>query len=481
MGSFVPPSRSLCLIFLLYSLSLDAEPWPQFHGPNASGVRSGDETGPPLPAELAPDKNVIWKIALPSGHSSPVVFGDRIYVTAVRGQTLLTMGINAKDGAILWETEAPHEKLEEIHRVGSYAQPSPATDGKIVVSFFGSSGLFCYDTDGKPLWSRRMGPFNDGYGAGSSPILAGDWVLLNEDHDTDSFLAAFDKRTGQPVWKSDRVEFPRGYSTPVIWDSGGKKQIVVAGTLRMNGYEFATGKEVWTVRGISRIANTTPVVGSDGILYLAIWAPGGDRSDHAEIAPFAEALAKGDKNQNGTLEPNEPADPQVRSRFSQFDRNKDGHINEAEYNSMREIFAGARNLALAVKPGGEGDITASHVLWTYDRMIPYVPSPVFYRGNLFMVKNGGIFSSLDAKTGQPSKQGRVSGQGDYFSSPVAGDGKIYLLSEDGDLTVVSAAPQWKELSHSSFGERAYSTPAIVDGKIYLRTSASLYCFGLGHP
>src|SRR5262249_18671287 len=149
---------------------------------------------------------------------------------------------------------------------------------------------------------RPMGPFKNNFGAGSSPILAGDTVILCQDHDQDSFLMALDARTGETIWKTDRSEFLRGYCTPVLWDSGGKKQIVVNGTLRVAGYDFATGKEVWTVRGLARTACMTPTVGDDGLLYVGGWAAGGDAGARITVEPFEVALKKYDKNGNGKLE-----------------------------------------------------------------------------------------------------------------------------------------------------------------------------------
>jgi outer membrane protein assembly factor BamB len=460
---------------ILTASALAGDSWPQFHGPNATGLASDEHK---LPADIGPDKNLIWKTALPPGHSSPVIHGDHIYLTGARGQSLLTIAIDRKTGRVLWEVEAAHKQLETVHKsAGSLAQSTPATDGERVVSFFGSCGLFCYDTMGKQLWHMPLGPFNNDFGAGSSPIIVGDRVILNQDHDTDSFLAAIDKQTGKTIWKTDRSEFPRNYSTPIIWEVGGKKQIVVVATLRAVGYDFDTGKEIWTVRGLARIINMTPLVGGDGILYIAAWSPGAEVSDRITVPPFDEILAKNDNNKNKMLEEDEvPAGP-LKERFPQIDRNKDGHIDREEYETMRQIFAAANNVVLAVKPGGKGDITQTHVLWKQTRSIPYVPSPVYYKGHLFMVKNGGMVSCLDAKTGQPAKQDRVPGSANYYSSPVAGDGKIYLVSQRGELSVISAEPQWKVLSRARFDEDVFATPAIAGGRIYLRTNEYLYCFG----
>lgn len=456
--------------------NVQAGDWLQFRGANGRGLAVG--TGP-LPGEIAPDKHVVWKTPLAPGHSSPVIAGNRIFLTAVRDGKLLTMGLDRASGNVLWEVEAPHETLEEIHRIGSHAQSSPATDGKFVVSFFGSSGLYCYDVSGRPLWNHRMGPFKNDFGAGSSPLIEGDVVILGQDHDTDSFLAAYDKATGRELWRTDRSEFPRNYSSPVIWSVGGRKQVVCAATLRIVGYDFDTGHELWTVRGISRFVSATPVVGDDGTLYVAGWANGGDvGGEKITFPPFAEFAAEFDKNKNGTFEEDELPDGPVKMRFSQVDRDKTGSITKLEYEYFQKLFSDGRNLVLAIRPGGSGDITETHVLWTYDRHVPFCASPLYTEGRLFTLKDGGILTCLDAKTGLPLKKARLAAAGDYYSSPVAGDGKLYLVTELGQLTVISNAGDWQELFTAEFGENVYATPAIVDGKIYLRTAGHLYCFGV---
>ncbi len=447
--------------------------WTQFRGPNGSGRAA---VGDKLPAEIGPETNVVWKTPLPPGHSSPVVFGEHIYLTAVRDEKLVTIGLDRRSGKILWEAHAPHEKLETIHTIGSHAQPSPATDGERVVSFFGSSGLYCYDTDGKLLWKQAMGPFNNDFGAGTSPIIVDDRVILCQDHDTDSFLMAIDKRTGKTIWTTDRSEFPRNYCTPVIWEVGGRKQIVVAATLRVVGYDLETGHEQWTVRGISRAVCSSPVIGDDNVLYLAGWAAGGDPGEPIQVEPFDEVITARDVNQNGTLELIELADGAIKQRFSQVDRDKSGSITKAEYEYFRNLFDVARNVVLAIKPGGRGEATDSHVLWEYTRFVPFCASPVYYNGRLFTIKDGGIVSCLDAKTGQPLKQGRIPATQSYYASPVAGDGKIYLLNQPGQLTILSAADPWQVLHTADFAEETYATPAIADGQIFLRTTGHLYCF-----
>lgn len=449
--------------------------WPQFRGPAGTGIAADDK---PLPDRIGPTENVIWKRAVPLGHSSPIVVGDRTYLTAVRDKSLLTMALDRRTGTTIWEAIAPHKQLEEVHNIGNQAQSTPTADDECVVSFFGSCGLFCYSREGKPLWHVPMGPFKNDFGAGSSPILTGERVILNQDHDTDSALMCFDKQSGKRLWMVDRSEFPRGYSSPALWKVAGRQQVVIAGALRVVGYDLETGRELWTVRGISRVVNMTPVVGPDGTLYVAGWAGGADSDDLIRLELFDKFIAANDANKNGTIEENEVPEGPLTPRFPQIDRDKDQHISRDEYEGMRLIFEKARNVLLAIRPGGEGEITATHVAWRHEKHLPYIPSPLVYEGRLYMVKDGGILSSLDALTGKPMKQSRIFGNVDYFSSPVAGDGKIYLVSESGEVNVLRAQTQWETISTAKLDEEVYATPAIVDGRIYLRAKETLYCFGL---
>jgi outer membrane protein assembly factor BamB len=464
--------RLLVLVGALVASPVFAEPWPQFRGPG--GRASAD--GRPLPDAIGPDRNVVWKVPLPAGHSSPVVHGDRIYLTAVRDEALLTIALDARDGKVLWEAEAPHRKREKIHKIGSYAQATPATDGDCVVSFFGSSGVFCYEKSGKLRWQVPMGPFKNEFGAASSPLIAGDVVLLAQDHDEASFAMAVDLRSGRTLWRADRAEFPCSFCTPALWEVGGRRQLVVAGSLRVAGYDVESGKEVWTVRGLARVVNMTPTVGPDGTLYVGGWAAGADADDHFEFPTFDEMIRKYDANKNGTLEASEMPEGPLKPRFPQIDRDKDGHATRREWEDMRRIFETARNRLIAIRPGGAGDVTETHVLWERIKDIPYVSSPLCYRGLLFLAKDGGLIAAVDAKTGKPAKQERIFPGAIYYSSPVGGDGKVYLFSQRGDAAVISAEPRWRILSRSRFDEDVYATPAIVDGRMYVRTVGHLYCF-----
>lgn len=463
--------------------------WPQFRGPNSSG-RVDQPVG--IPIEIGPDQNVIWKIELAPGHSSPIIYGDRIFVTSVRDvdppagaetpavpiRRLVTICLDRATGNLLWERAAPHDTLEEIHQIGSHAQSTPATDGERVVAFFGSSGLFCYDMNGDELWHRRMGPFNNTFGAGSSPVIVEDRVLLVQDHDTDSFLLAADKQTGETIWQADRSEFPRSYSSPVVLEVDGRKQIVIAGTLRVVGYDFDSGSESWTVRGLSRSVCMTPVVGEDGMLFVAGWSRGGDPGARISVAPFDTVVAQRDKNSNGVIEdPELEKGGDIQQRFDQVDRDKSGTITRDEYEYYRMLFDTARNVVLAIRPTGTGDRTTQNVQWESDKFVPFCASSLAYNGYLFTIKDGGIATSYKAANGDLLQTKRVSGNANYYASPVAADGRVYLIDQRGKLSVISADGQWKDLWAAEFGDDVYATPAIVNGRIYVRTTRHLYCFG----
>ena len=454
----------------LSSIELCADDWPQFRGVNSSGI-SRETTS--LPIKLAPHSNVVWKLPVGRGHSSPVIFGERVYLTALRDMRLLTLAIHAASGEIQWEAVADYEKLENIHRIGSPATPSCATDGEVVISFFGSSGLHAYTLDGELLWRHRMGPFDNGFGAAGSPIIVDDLVVLLEDHDTGSFLAAFDKRDGKPRWRVDRPDARRNYSTPVVWQQTDLKQIVVAGTGQVNAYDAATGKDLWFVRRGSRVVSATPVVGADGQLFV-VNSGGGEAPDQPS---FVELLATADRNGNVAMEKDELPKSIIRSFFDQFDRDKNRSLSESEYESIRSTMMHAKPIALAMKRGGEGDITESHVAWSFSKSLPRNASPLVVNGLLFMIKDGGVLTVLDAKTGQQLNSRRLRGTGKFFSSPVYGDEKIYAVSDLGKLNVITAEADWKQLGISDFGEDVYATPAIANGRIYVRTSQHLYCFG----
>jgi len=463
-------------LFCLATLAAQAGHWPQFRGPNAQGLAVNTKA---LPPDIGPNtRHVMWKVALPPGHSSPVVTEDRVYLQAVDQGRLQTLALDRDSGELVWKQETPHATLEEIHRIGSHAQCTIATDGRHVVSFFGSYGLECFDLAGKRLWTLPLGPFKNTFGAGSSPIICDGRVVLSQDHDLDSFLLAVDVQSGEVLWKTDRSDYLRNYGSPIIWTVEGQRQVVVAGTLRVTGYDLLTGRELWSVAGIARFVSATPTIGPDNLLFASGFAAGNEvGGERFMVAPFDAARAEFDKNSNGTLEEDELPEGPIAMRFSQVDRDKNGSLSEAEYELFRTLFAVGRNAIVAIKPGGQGEITESHVAWTQTKHVPFCASPVSTGDFLYTIRDQGILTNLKLKTGEKVKEGRLEAAGDYYSSPVAGDGKLYLLDERGRLTVVSDAADWQVLHTADFEENCYATPALVDNQIFLRTVGHLYCFG----
>lgn len=472
----MPHLRSAVVAFLSLASLAAAADWPQFRGAGSNGISTPEL---PLPADIGPEKHIAWKTELPPGHSSPAIVGDKIFLTAVRDKEHLeTICLDRAKGKILWRVEAPHKALEQIHGIGSYAQPSPAADSERVVSMFGSSGLYCYDHAGKELWHHDMGPFVDEFGTASSPIIAGDRVVLARDQDLGSFIAAFDKQTGKQLWRVERPEFGRSYSTPTIWTVSGQRQVVLAGSLRIVGYDLQSGRELWTVRGVSRVVCTTPVIDHENRLIAATWSAGGEPGDMIRMEPFADFASQFDENKNGTLEKSETGNSAaLKTRFSQCDRNKDGRITQAEYDNFAMLFDKSQNGLVSIKPGCSGDATESNLLWRYEKFIPYCSSPLSCGERIFIIKDGGILTCVNAATGKAAKSGRIGGTGNYYASPVFGDGKVYLLSQKGTLTVVGNSDRWETLHSVDFGEECFATPALLDGHIYLRTASQLYCFG----
>ncbi len=413
-----------------------------------------------------------------SGQSTPVIWGNRIFLTAWRaaGHELATVALDRESGRMLWKQKVPVEHLETVHpTMGNPAAATPACDGQRLFVFFGSTGVICYDLEGNKLWEHPFGPFQDEYGASSSPVLLDDKLFLCEDHDIGSFLTALDARTGKTLWQTSRPDAVRSYSTPAIWQSQGRNQLVVAGSIELAGYDPANGEKLWWVDGLARIVIPAPVPAGDTIL-MASWTPGGDAAARITLESWAVALQKWDKNGDGKLSRSEVGDPAVRDRFFRMDLNQDGLLDQAEWERHAAVFLHAENAVLAVKPVGRGDLTDKAVAWKYMRGSPYVSSPLARGGLLWMVKDGGIVTRLDISTGQLVSDERLPAQGAYYASPVAGDGKVYFASENGVVSVVADAPEWRLISSHKFDGKIYGTPVLDHNRIYIRTEAALYCF-----
>jgi outer membrane protein assembly factor BamB len=469
--------KSLCRLLLFGVLCLNtaairAEEIQYFRADSGLGRSSGQ-----LPDDFNVPESQTWRVPLDGGHSTPIIEGGKIFVTTYRAgsKELATVALDQSSGKVLWRNPIVPERVEETHQLGSPATATMACDGKRVYAFFGSAGIFCYDLDGKKIWEQRMGPFRDEYGAGSSPILFDGKIILSQDHDIDSFLSAYDCATGRRVWKIGRPDAVRSYSTPCIWTNNSKPELLVAGALELTAYDPANGEKIWWINGLARIVIPTPVT-SGGMIYMASWAPGGDPGKRIALPTWADAVKKWDSDHDGKLAKAEIDDRDVLERFFRMDLNQDGFLNQQEWERHAAVFKRAQNAVLAIKPTGRGELPDSTVLWKHGRGVPYVATPVLDHGSLWMVKDGGIVTKLEADTGKLLQEERVPAVGNYFASPVAGDGKVYFSSEPGTVSVVAAEKDWRVISSRDFHEKIYATPALVGNRIYLRTEEALYCF-----
>jgi outer membrane protein assembly factor BamB len=267
----------------------------------------------------------------------------------------------------------------------------------------------------------------------------------------------------------------RSYSTPVVWSQNGRPELLIAGALELAGYDPADGARLWWINGLARIVIPTPVPMGD-MVYMASWAPGGDATSRIQLDAWPVALSKWDTNHDGKLSRAEIKDPEVLDRFYRMDLNQDGALDQHEWEHHAEIFRQAKNSLLAIKPSGAGELAPDAVVWKYSRGVPYVATPVIDGGILYMVKEGGIVTKMDVATGQLLQEERVGGLGNYFASPVAGDGKVYFCSEPGTVSVLASQPEWKVISNHEFHEKIYATPAFGAGCIYIRTEKAIYCY-----
>jgi len=432
--------------FLLAGLVFAGD-WPQFRGPSGSGV--GDGTNPPVSWDAEKGTNVLWKAEVPGlSVSSPIVWGDRIYVaTAISGdpkQGLRTglygdtdavndatvhrwklLAFDKKTGKLLWETAA-HEGVPKTkrHPKSSQASPTPATDGKVVVAYFGSEGLYAYSAEGKLIWKKDLGVQNAGWffdpdsewGAASSPVIYKDMVIVQCDRQKDSFVAAYALSDGKERWRTARAEIP-SWGTPAVVPGKDRTEVVTNATKAIRGYDADTGKELWTLGPNSEVTCTTPVT-AHGLVFIT-----------------------------------------------------------AGYPPVQPIYA--------VKIGSNGDLTlkdgkesSEAIAWSKQRGGVYLPSPLAYGDHLYTVANNSILSVYEAKTGTRIYQQRIGMGGSFTASPVAAAGKIYVATEDGDVYVLKAGTAYEMLAKNTIGEAILATPALAGDVLFVRGAKHLFAIGV---
>jgi outer membrane protein assembly factor BamB len=463
--------------------------WTRFRGPNGTGVSAA--TG--VPVEFGPANNVAWKTAVPPGHSSPVLTDRHIFLTAhtpeKESYRLLVLALDRRTGAIVWQREVPRARKGRLQNVNGAASPSVVTDGQNVYAFFQEFGLISYTAEGRERWRMPLGPFNVLYGFGASPILVGETLILSVDQDLGSYLLAVDPRTGRRRWKVDRPHVISGYSTPTVYrPKDGPAQIVIPESFQLTAYSVIDGARIWWVRGLACEMKSVASYDREH-MYINGWGfPINQPGEQVPTVTFADGLKQYDANGDGAIGRDEIRGEGKLDRvlspkygYDTFDLNRNARLDAREWDVMRAMLA-AENGLLAIRMGGRGDRTESAIRWRYQRPVPQVPSTLLYNGVLFMVNDSGILLSLDPNTGDVLKRGRLKGAVDkYFASPVGADGKVWLVSQDGTVSVVSAKADWDVLAANKLDEEVFATPAIADGRIFVRTRSTLYAFGMrGH-
>ncbi len=469
--------------------------WPQFRGPTGQGVSTSAH--PPVVFSAT---KALWAAELPPGHSSPCVWGDQIFLSTFEADKLECRAYNRADGRLLWSKPVPVEKIEDTHPFNNPAAATPAADAARVVFYFGSYGLLAYTHDGSQVWERKLPPpvSRGKYGSASSPVLCDDLVIQALDTDQGgSRLLALKRATGETAWETPRPLFSCGWSTPVVWPGKGKPQIILLGSKKLTAYEPADGKELWSVAGFP--IETAPSPAFDDQQVFACSAGVGGRSNPKFEGSGWMDLMQFDANKDGKIQFAEvpesyrlvlrPELPEghpgrllpfpVRGMLEGMDKDKDGAVSKEEWDSAMGAFESMDTpVLMALRPGAADGAGNQRVAWKLLRGIPEVPSPVYYRGKLFLMRDGGLLQCLAADSGSVLYQERLGAPGGYSASPVAADGRVYLASQSGTVTVIDAgSDQLRILASNALGEKITATPALVDDKLYVRTDKHLFAFG----
>jgi outer membrane protein assembly factor BamB len=462
--------RVSMLVLLVMAASAWGQGWQQFRGPGGGGVAGGVR----IPDAFSPDKNVVWKMEAPAGKSSPVVAGRTIFLTGYEGEKLLTLGVDAASGRELWRRDVPRRRTLARNKLNDAAVPTPVTDGRNVYVFFSDFGFVAYNRNGKELWRKEVTLEGSMHGHASSPVLAGGVLILAADQERGSFLMGVDPATGRERWRTERPGSVAGaYTTPVpfVREKGGA-QVVVGGDGEIVGYSTATGEKLWWVKGLPIQPKASPTV-SGGTIYYAVPAlfEGG--------LPQWAAVIRSDKDGDGKLSLAEAPGGPIRDNFRQIDTDGDGFWTEREWTEFYNMGT-RKGYLLAIRPEGSGDVTEQATLWKADKGLPVVPTPVVHGGVVYMVRNGGVLTAVDAGTGAMGKQGRLTGAvGTYYASPVAAGDRVLAINVEGKAAVIRTGTEWELVGVNDMGEGCWATPALADGKLIIRTDRMLYAFAEG--
>lgn len=488
-----PAAPLLVSLLAVFPHPLKAEDWPQFRGPNCSGISTSSQA---LPVKFSTTENMAWTAQLGDGIGCPVVAAGRVFVSAMVDKEKIGLYcFDARSGRQLWVRSWPAGSLLDVHETNSHASTTPAADAERVYFYSSTLGMVAVDArTGADVWHQKLPVpyFVFKWGPGMSPVLYKDKLIFVQDDDLYPALYAFEKTTGKILWKDDRSDMAVNYSHPVICNTPSGPELVVAGTGKLIGYDLESGARKWHARTLLRNIKTTPSV-QDGVIYISLesggianqWLATADRADtgnsdgklsKAEMQAFVGDI---------TIPP-----AFFKKTFDRGDANKDGLLEGVELDRAflpSDNFAGAsfdavnpsQRFIQAIRGGGEGDVTESHVLWNIaDRTPDHIVSPLVLENRMFVVKGGGISSCFNTTDGEPFWHlRRIQNIGEYFASPICGDGKIYVAGENGTVIVLAADEELKILAKNRLEDSIVATPAIADGRLLVRTRSKLICFG----
>lgn len=448
--------------------------WARFRGPNGTGVSAAKD----LPDTLDLDDGLLWKRETPKGFSSPVIVADLLVMTAHEGRDVFTIALDRASSEERWRVACDPKLAKEPRGPNSPVSGTPACDDKSIYVFYEHVGLISYDLKGHERWRHELGPFKAPYGMGTSPVLCDDLVLLLADQDVGSYLLALDKETGEPRFRADRTGCTHSFSSPVVYrPAEGPAEIICSGAYEVCAYSAKDGEKLWWVSGLAWQAKSLPVVSGDHV-YVHSWMAGlTELGIRAPLGPFEDTLKEHDADGDGKLSKDEAPDARMPRLWFLYDLDDDGFLDRADWDNLLSRGR-AENGLHAIKLGGRGDVRETHLEWSYDRALPNIPSPLLYDGILYVLKEGGIFTALDPATGEVFKQERLDGAVDnYYASPIAADGKIFTASFGGIVAITQPGKDWQVRSTLELDEPIWSTPALADGHVYVRTQAATYCFG----
>ena len=496
----------ISILFAVTLYQLQATDWNQYRGPNGSGL--AENCQPPVKIS---EKNLIWKILINPGFSSPTLSEEHIFLTGLSQDRLVTIAISKANGKIVWINRAPKVELEKVHKAGHPACSTPLVADDSVFTYFGSYGLICYKFNGTELWKKPIPTPKSLYGMSTSPILHGDNIIMVLDNDANlpgsslsqSKIVAFNKHNGKTVWEIPRPLHRSGWSTPMIWQHNQGTELIVLGNGRVSGYDMESGSRKWYMPGFSRETISIPVAGNN-TLYVSSSRLGGGADIQPDPLPFWEAVIQFDKNADGKIERKEmtnnftfPIRPELpighpgfgiplpkdktrrESRldgiFKGVDRNRDNVWTKEEFIGNMRSGRG-KPLLIAIKPGGQGDVSKTHLKWELNRSIPEIPSPLLFEDLIYMVRNGGLLATVEASSGKLIYRERINAPGHYSASPIGANDHIYLSSNRGLITVVKSNRKFTIAHQHDLQSPIHATPAIDKDSLYIRTENSLWAF-----